>query len=118
MRKKKPIAAPSSLSHLTDKEILRLHDPVSRLECELYSRLNSCLSERDEVLATLSKELELAKDDLDNARTAMTDAERSYTNVRDAHDSLKHAAQGVIDQWEQNSGADAVNELRLVMAQL
>ena len=55
---------------------------------------------------------------MDNARTAMTDAERSYTNVRDAHDSLKHAAQGVIDQWEQNSGADAVIELRLVMAQL
>jgi len=116
MREKKSTSPPPTFSHLTDQEVLRLHDPVSRLECELYSRLSHCLAERDEILVELTKELELAHDDLENVRTAMTDCEKSYINVRDAHDALKLAAQRVIDCWEGGNLAGAVNELRLVLA--
>jgi hypothetical protein len=88
------------MSHLTDKEVLRLHPPVSTLECALAARLNSCLCERDEAVAAHSVALESVQ---------------VIADLSEALETLKKAALAVIAHWEQGNLAGAVNDLRLAV---
>lgn len=88
------------LSHLSDQELLRLHDPITRLECELHARLSSCIAEHDATHA---------------ACTGSTDAATLNSNLCNALAEVKKAAREVIEHWDQGHLARAVNELRQVI---
>ena len=103
------------LNHLTDVERLRLHDPVTCLECEWVARLSRCLNERDAKHAELTEAVELAHEDRDQARAERVETAKLNTNLCDALEHLKNAARAVIAHWEQGHLANAVNDLRQVV---
>lgn len=108
-----PLTTPSSaFEHLSDLELLRLHKPVTRLECALYARLSSCLTERDAVHAELSPKLESANEALESARAELAQAEKLNSTLCDALELLKNAARAVIEHWDQGNLAGAINDLR------
>jgi hypothetical protein len=105
-----PSPLKASLDHLTDRELLRLNPPESRLECALSSRLNHCLGERDEVLSA-----QAALDDLSVARDALADAVKVVGLVSVELEALKKAARAVVAHWDRGDLAAAVNDLRRVV---
>ena len=122
MTKKKivtPQTVPSStFEHLSDVELLRLHNPVTGLECALYARLSSCLTERDAVHAELTPTLESANEALDSARAELAKADRLNGTLCDVLERLKNAARAVIEHWDQGNLAEAVNDLRQLIDDL
>jgi len=122
MSKKKAITpltvSSSTFEHLLDIEVLRLHNPVTALECALYARLSSCLTERDALHAELTPKLESANEALESARTELAKAERLNSTLGDTLELLKNAARVVIEHWDQGNLAGAVNDLRQVMDDL
>ena len=122
MTKKKivtPQTVPSStFEHLSDVVLLRLHNPVTGLECALYARLSSCLTERDALQADLTPKLELANEALEVVRAQLAQAERLNSTLCDVLELLKNTARAVIEHWDQGNLAGAVNDLRQVMDDL
>jgi len=114
-----PLIVPSSaFEHLSDVELLRLHNPVTGLECALYARLNSCLTERDAVYADLTPKLESANEALESVRAELAKAERLNGTLCDTLELLKNTARAVIEHWDQGNLAGAVYDLRQVMDDL
>ena len=122
MREKKLAVPPTVFSntfeHLSDLELLRLHSPVTGLECALYARLSSCMSERDAIHADLTPKLEVANEDLENIRSELAKAEQLNSTLYNSFELLKNAAQSVIDHWDQGNLVGAMNDLREVMDDL
>lgn len=122
MSKKKtitPLAVPSStFEHLSDVELLRQYNPATGLECALYARLSSCLTERDALHADLTPKLELANEALECVRTELAKAERLNGTLCDTLEVLKNTARAVIENWDRGNLAGAVNDLRQVMDDL
>ena len=122
MNEKKAITpltvANSTFEHLSDVELLRLHNPVTALECALYARLSSCLAERDAVHADLTPTLESVNEALESARAELAKAERLNGTLCDTLELLKNTARAVIEHWDQGNLAGAVNDLRQVMDDL
>jgi hypothetical protein len=110
--KKKPLKLHSQLrdgfGHLTDVELLRLHYPVTQLECALYARLGNCVKERDAVLTKLNS----AQEVLEGARAELGDMGKLNSNLCKALECLKSSARAVVEHWEQGNLARAVNDLR------
>ena len=100
------------LDHLSDVELLRQHDPVTRLECELYARLSSCLTERDALHVALAEMPESTNTVLDGVSTRLADSVKLNSSLCVALEQLKTAARTVIAHWEQGNLARAVNDLR------
>ena len=119
MKNMAPLTVSSStFKHLSDVELLRLHNPVTGLECALYARLSSCLTERDALHADLMPKLESANDALEGVRSELTKVEKLNSTLCDALELLKNAARAVIEHWDQGNLADAVNDLRQVIDDL
>ena len=122
MTKKKRITqlAPTSATfeYLSDIELLRRHNPVTGLECTLYARLSSCLTERDAVHAELTPTLESANEALASACAELAKAERLNGTLCDVLERLKNAARAVIEHWDQGNLAGAVNDLRQLIDDL
>ena len=122
MRKKKAITpltvSSSTFEHLSDIELLRQHNPATGLECALYARLSSCLTERDALHAELTPKLELANEALESARTELAKAERLNGTLCDTLEVLKNTARAVIEHWDQGNLSGAVNDLRQVVDDL
>ena len=108
----------ATFEHLSDVELLRLHNPVTGLECALYARLSSCLTERDAIHADLTPKLESANEMLEGVRTELAKAERLNSTLCDALELLKNAGRAIIDHCDQGNLAGAVNDLRQVMDDL
>jgi hypothetical protein len=108
----------STFEHLSDVELLRLQNPVTGLECALYARLSSCLTERDALHADLTPKLESANDALVSVSAELAKAERLNSTLCDALELLKNTARAVIEHWDQGNLAGAVNDLRQVMDDL
>ena len=102
----------AGLNHLSDLELLRQHDPVTRLECELYARLSSCLTERDALHVELAERPESTITPMDDASTRLADSVKLNSSLCVALEQLKNAARAVIAHWEQGNLARAVNDLR------
>jgi hypothetical protein len=108
----------STFEHLSDVELLRLHNPVTGLECALFARLSSCLTERDAIHAELTPKLESANEMLEGVRTELAKAERLNSTLCDALELLKNTARTVIEHWDQGNLAGAVNDLRQIIDNL
>lgn len=106
----------AGFDHLTDVELLRRHNPVTSLECALYARLSSCLSERDAIHTDLTQKFESATSQLESTRAELSDAVQLNSDLCTALESLKQAARAVVDHWAQGNLAHAVNELRHAVA--
>ena len=119
MKNMAPLTVSSStFKHLSDVELLRLHNPVTGLECALYARLSSCLNERDALHADLTPKLESANDALNVVRSELTKVEKLNSTLCDALELLKNSARAVIEHWDQGNLAGAVNDLRQVIDDL
>ena len=102
----------AGLDHLSDVELLRQRNPVTRLECELYARLSSCLTERDALHVELAERPELANTVSDGVSTRLAESVKLNSALCDALEKLKNSARAVIAHWEQGNLARAVNDLR------
>ena len=111
-------ASSVTFEHLSDIELLRLHNPVTGLECALYTRLSCCLAERDAVHADLAPKLELANEALESVRAELAKAEKLNSTLSASLELLKNAARAVIEHWDQGNLAGAVNDLRQLIDEL